>query len=70
MDDEEFAGQTFTFKVEEPVKFEVASQTPAADEVVESLSSITIELSSKSHKCSIGLRSGDCGGDCSWFLVL
>ena len=43
-DGEEFAGQTFTFQVEEPVKLAVVSQTPAADEVVESFSSITIEF--------------------------
>ena len=44
-DGEEFAGETFTFQVEEPVPALAAvSQTPAADEVVESFSSITIKF--------------------------
>ena len=43
-DGEEFAGETFTFQVEEPVKLAVVSQTPAADEVVESFNAITIEF--------------------------
>ena len=43
-DGEEFAGETFTFQVEEPIVLEVIAQTPAADEEVESFSAITFEF--------------------------